>query len=232
MRVVKALIRNVLHRRGLEIINTRRHYDSDGLFTIHSDHFRNDPVFQSAYRRGVEANNGLDPHLEWRLHVALWAAASAVAIPGDFVECGVNTGFMSSAIMHALNWNEQTKRFCLFDTYAGPVLSQFSREEIERGRDKVAKEGIASGAYETNLARVHANFAEWPNAIVVPGVVPDKPAGHAPIDNRTANSFARACDRASRRFARFAHAASNTSPTTAISTTSGLPNELRIGLNP
>src|SRR5208337_5522118 len=32
---------------------------------------------------------------------------------------------------------------------------------------------IAAGAYETNLDRVHANFAEWTNAVVVPGTVPD-----------------------------------------------------------
>jgi hypothetical protein len=32
---------------------------------------------------------------------------------------------------------------------------------------------MAVGAYETDVARVRANFAEWPNAVVVEGSVPD-----------------------------------------------------------
>lgn len=171
--MMKALIRKVLGHAGLAIINTSRHYDEDGLFTVHNDHFRRDPSFQAAYQRGVVANNGLDPHLQWRLHMALWAATSALALPGDFVECGVNTGFMSSAIMGGLNWRAVAKRFYLFDTFAGPVLSQFSADEIQRGRRTVAEGQMAGGAYETDIARVRANFSQWPNAVVIPGIVPD-----------------------------------------------------------
>src|ERR1700722_3912132 len=109
--MIKALIRKTLGRAGLKIINIRRHYDSDGFFTVHSDHFRQDPRFQAAYRRGLKASNGVDPHFEWRVHVALWVASSALATPGDFVECGVNTGFISSAIMQALGWGNVARRF-------------------------------------------------------------------------------------------------------------------------
>jgi hypothetical protein len=155
------------------IINTRRHYDEDGLFTIHNDRFRRDPIFKAAYQRGVEANNNLDPHFEWRLHLALWAASNALGATGDFVECGVNTGFMSSAIMARLNWGQVAKRFYLIDTFAGPVMSQFSSDEVQNGRRKLAEDQMAVGGYETDIARVRANFAEWPNAVVVPGSVPD-----------------------------------------------------------
>jgi hypothetical protein len=171
--MMKALIRKVLGRAGFAIINTRRHYDSDGLFTVHNDHFRRNPGFQAAYQRGMQANNGLDPHFEWRVHVALWAASSALGAPGDFVECGVNTGFISSAILQRLNWGIVDRRYYLIDTFAGPVTSQFSQEEIQRGRLKVAEGYISKGAYETDIARVRANFAEWPNAVVVQGAVPD-----------------------------------------------------------
>jgi hypothetical protein len=171
--MIKTFIKKALHRRGLRIINTRRRYDEDGLFTVHNDHFRRDPAFKAAYQRGVEANNNLEPHLEWRLHVALWAASSALGAAGDFVECGVNTGFMSSAIMARLNWGQVARRFYLIDTFAGPVLSQFSSDEIRDGRRKLAEDYVAAGAYETDLARVRANFAEWPNAVVVEGSVPD-----------------------------------------------------------
>lgn len=171
--MMKAMIKKAIGYAGLRIIHTSRHYDSDGLFTIHSDHFRQDPAFRDAYQRGIEANNGLDPHLEWRAHVALWAASSALAVPGDFVECGVNTGFISSAIMRGLNWDSVDKRFYLVDTFAGPVVAQFSADERELGRHRIAEQQIATGGYETDIERVRANFAEWPNAIVTQGTVPD-----------------------------------------------------------
>jgi hypothetical protein len=171
--MIKALIRKALGRAGLAIVNTRRHYDSDGLFTVHNDHFRRDPAFQRAYQRGLQAAHGVDPHFEWRLHVALWAASCALQVPGDFVECGVNAGFISSAIMQRLCWGKVAKHFYLIDTFAGPVTSQFSSEEIQRGRLKVAQDHIAAGAYETNIDRVRANFSEWPNAAVIQGAVPD-----------------------------------------------------------
>lgn len=92
--------------------------------------FRHDRAFQEAYARGVKAGNGVDPRFEWRVHVAFWAAAASLRVPGDFVECGVNAGVMSSAIMHRLHWNSVGRRFHLIDTFAGPVLEQYSSNEI------------------------------------------------------------------------------------------------------
>jgi len=171
--MIKALIRNALGRAGFAIINTRRHHDLDGLFTVHSDHFRHDPAFQAAYQRGLQATDGVDPHFEWRVHVALWAASCALQVPGDFVECGVNKGFISSAIMQRLSWGKVAKHFYLVDTFAGPIPSQFSSGEIHSGKLAANASLMAAGAYETDFARVRANFAEWPNAAVVQGAVPD-----------------------------------------------------------
>ena len=109
----------------------------------------------------------------WRVHVALWAATTSLHVPGDFVECGVNAGFISSAIMQGLGWNAVDRRFYLIDTFAGPVLEQFSPEEIAQGQLGVAERGLAGGLYVTDLDRVRENYAEWPNAIVVRGVVPE-----------------------------------------------------------
>src|SRR5882724_13297901 len=101
------------------------------LLTVHGDHFRSDPQFRAAYARGIKASAGVDPHFEWRVHVALWAARTAAKLPGDFVECGVNAGFISSAIMQRLNWSGTGKQFYLIDTFEGPVFDQFSKNEIE-----------------------------------------------------------------------------------------------------
>jgi hypothetical protein len=155
------------------LFNTRKNYASDGLYTVHNHKFCDDAVFQAAYARGVNASAGVDPQMEWRLHVALWAARTAISAEGDFVECGVNAGFVSSAIMQRLNWGKGEKRFYLIDTFRGPPLNQYSKQEILQGRVQLAEKAIAEGAYVTDLDRVRANYSEWPNVEIVQGVVPE-----------------------------------------------------------
>jgi hypothetical protein len=72
-----------------------------------------------------------------------------------------------------LRWNDVGRRFYLIDTFRGPVLDQYSPEEIERGRLAIAKDALHAGAYVTDLARVRSNFSEWPDAVVVQGSVPE-----------------------------------------------------------
>ncbi|HLI85122.1 MAG TPA: TylF/MycF/NovP-related O-methyltransferase [Bryobacteraceae bacterium] len=164
-----------LARAGYVIFNTRSNhcYARDGLFTFNNDGFREDPGFKAAYERGVKASAGFDPRIEWRIHVALWVARTASRIPGDFVECGVNAGFTSSAIMQRLNWCSIDKTFYWIDTFNGPVLTQYSQMEVKLGRRRVAEQAVAREAYVTNLDLVRANYAEWPNVEIVQGAVPD-----------------------------------------------------------
>jgi hypothetical protein len=173
IRSVRTLLKRVTARFGFGIFRVRGRYAQDGLFTIHSDHFRADPAFRAAYRRGVQASQGVDPNFEWRVHVALWAARRALAVQGDFVECGVNAGFISSAIMQGLEWNTQSRRFYLIDTFSGPVFGQYSPDEILANRLSFAQQAVQAGAYVTDMDRVQKNFAEWRNAIVIPGAVPE-----------------------------------------------------------
>lgn len=172
-RRLRRFIRECLSAAGYAVCSTRKHYGRDGLHTIHNDAFRRDPAFLAAYQRGVEASHGVDPQFEWRVHVALWAATAAARLPGDFVECGVNAGFISSAIMHRLDWRELDKQFYLIDTFDGPAVSQFSQEEIHHGRRAIAEKALAAGAYVTSVDTVRSNFAEWPSAVVVQGRIPE-----------------------------------------------------------
>jgi Methyltransferase domain len=171
--VLRSKVKQALARAGYAVFRARGRYSEDGLFTTHNDHFRNDLAFKEAYARGLKASNGIDPAFEWRVHVALWASAASLRVPGDFVECGVNAGFISSAIMHRLQWNALGRRYYLIDTFRGPILEQYSPEETENGGLALAKSALEAGAYVTDLARVRANFSEWPNAVVVPGSVPE-----------------------------------------------------------
>lgn len=170
---IKHAVKSTLRGAGYELFNRRNRYVEDGLLTVHNDHFRNDPEFRAAYKRGTLASAGVDPHFEWRVHVALWAARTAVKLPGDFVECGVNAGFMSSAILRSLNWSHAGKQFYLIDTFAGPDLNQFSADEIRRGRLQIAQDAVAAGAYVTDMDRVRRNFSEWRNVQLVRGLIPD-----------------------------------------------------------
>ena len=165
----KALLRSL----GLNISRSRGRYAQDGLLTQHSDHFRETAAFRAAYNRGLRSSQGVDSGIEWRVHVALWVARISARVQGDFVECGVNAGFVSSAIMHHLAFGSLPRRFYLIDTFAGPVLEQYSQIEIENGRVEVAQQALHSGGYVTDIERVRQNFAEWPNAVVVQGIVPE-----------------------------------------------------------
>ncbi|MBK9165951.1 MAG: class I SAM-dependent methyltransferase [Bryobacterales bacterium] len=169
---MKRWLKALAARAGYAVLRTRGRYWQDGLFTLHGARFRAEARFRAAYARGVAASQGHDPEFEWRIHVALWAARLASHVPGDFVECGVNAGFVSSAIAEDLGWPVAGKRFHLVDTFAGPVAEQYSREEIAKGRLDIARDALAAGAYVTDAARVRAQFAAWPGVVVVQGAVP------------------------------------------------------------
>src|SRR5436853_7138798 len=109
-----------------------------------------DPAFRNAYERGVRAA-GDDYRWHWRVHVGLWAAASAARLPGDFIECGVNRGFLSSAVMHHLDWNSRGRKFYLLDTFAGVDPRYVSEKELAEGALKKNEDALASGFYTTDL---------------------------------------------------------------------------------
>lgn len=147
------------------------------------DHFMEDPRFISAYKRGMESGHAIgrergskdDIHIEWRIHTCIWAAQHAAALPGDFVECGVNTGIMSLAICEYVDFNQLDKDFWLFDTFSGVVLDQMTEAEQASGRDEAAKHYFE--CYDLAVA----NFAPWARARLVRGVIPQS-LSTAPID--------------------------------------------------
>ena len=108
-------------------------YDQDGLRSVHNHEFVESARFVDAYQRGVAAT-GQDYDWRWRVHIGLWAAQTASRLPGDFVECGVNNGFLSSSIMQRLDWDRLGKQFYLLDTFRGVDERQYLRlRETRRG---------------------------------------------------------------------------------------------------
>jgi hypothetical protein len=147
-------------------------YDYDGLLTVHNHDFMHDATFLKAYARGVSAA-GADPRWYWRVHIGLWAAESAARVQGDFVECGVNRGFLSSAIMSHLDWDQTGRMFYLLDTFSGLDEKYVSGKEKSGGVLKKNQELLQIGIYTTDLDAVKRNFAEWRNCKIVVGSIPD-----------------------------------------------------------
>jgi len=173
-RVLNALV----SRYGYSIVEaTPRHdpkiYDQDGMRTVHNHDFMHDPDFLRAYARGVKAGDGVDNLLHWRIHVALWVAHHAAKLPGDFVECGVNKGAVSSSVMEYLNWNSLGKRFYLLDTFAGMDERFITEQERQLGKLELNQRVLDANAYELNVDSVIANFSQWERVSVIKGTVPD-----------------------------------------------------------
>jgi len=142
-----------------------------------------DERFIRAHARGWNSGHkkaaGIDDN-RWIVHVALWAATQAARLPGDFVECGVDTGMFSMAICDWLDFNQVDKDFWLFDTYRGIPDEQMTEAE---------RNGIAGWhnreSYEECFEQAKTNFLPWPRCRLVRGMVPETLAAF-PADRRVA----------------------------------------------
>jgi hypothetical protein len=154
------------------IIEQGHIYDQDCLRTQHNHEFMNDPEFQAAYARGIKAA-GMDYGWPWRVHTGLWAAHCASKLEGDFVERGVARGFLSSVIMHDLNWDSTGRTFYLLDTFCGIDERYVTPTELAEGKLDENKHLIEIGFYPTAADSVFRNFAEWKNVKIIVGPIPD-----------------------------------------------------------
>jgi hypothetical protein len=149
-------------------------YNFDGLSTRHNCDFLQDPNFIRAYDRGTKAARGIDHQWYWRFHVGLWCMRTAMRLPGDFVEFGVNYGMLASGGMLDLDWNQHSKNFYLFESFGG--MKPEHVENAAEGRDRLEhynKVALSNGFYAINPDEVRANFQEFHNVHLVVGFVPD-----------------------------------------------------------
>jgi hypothetical protein len=134
----------------------------DGLMTMHVADFCKDRRFISAYERGKATGSWNGSDLRWRVYTACWAAQRARDLAGDFVECGVNRGGMSRAVMEYIGFKDMNKRFFLLDTYCGfsdnlrPLAASVNRDDYQECYDAVTR-----------------TFATFPNVRIVRGTVPE-----------------------------------------------------------
>ena len=152
-------------------------YNADSLVVYNkSGGFLSNPRFRRAYNSGMDSGHHIsrprgsddDIHIEWRIHVLLWAATHALRLPGDFVECGVNTGIFSLAVCDYTDFDSTSKSFWLFDTFDGIPADQMS--EREREFDMLAE---SDTQYSECFDLARANFGRFEHANVVRGRVPE-----------------------------------------------------------
>jgi O-methyltransferase len=151
-------------------------YTSPGLQVWHhTADFLEDPQFMNAYRFGMDGSTqflerigATNVHHEWPVLVCCWAAWHAKHLPGDFVECGTNTGIMSMAVCHYIDFNLLDKDFYLFDTYCGIPREQMSDTEKQLGR-----EALSNTAYVDCYEETKRSFVPYPRVHLVKGTVPE-----------------------------------------------------------
>lgn len=179
---MKKFLQNILPRPLVNAIRNRRYdlseyyllpkkevtYANDLLYTFHNADFISEPRFAEAYRLckqlGGKLLDGYD--IQWRVHVLCWSAAHGAKLEGDFVDCGVYTGFCTHAVMHFVNFGALNKKYYLMDTFGG-LDERFSTPyEMQRNQ----KLGYSSTG---DLYRqVQETFKDF-NVKVIKGAIPE-----------------------------------------------------------
>lgn len=143
-------------------------YCQDSLITEHGTDWMEEPRFKAAYEAGHATGHKFgEMRCEWRVKVLLWAATHAMHLDGDFVECGVNTGVFSRAVMEYTDFSNTNKKFYLLDTYDGIPLQDVSEDVREATREY--NKTHHPECYE--LAK--KNFSQFKNALLIRGRVPE-----------------------------------------------------------
>ena len=125
-------------------------YEADGIITSNNCDFIDEPRFKAAYATAVSTNPWAGFNMPWRVYIVCFFADMVKDLPGDFVECGVNTGAYSRAVIEYINFKQLGKTFYLLDTYQGLVASQITEKEYKAG----------IGSYLQNYTNVYDQVVE------------------------------------------------------------------------
>jgi O-methyltransferase len=141
-------------------------YNTDSLATSNNSDFINEPKFARAYKSALDTKPWEGFTLQWRTYIVCWFADMVKNLEGDFVECGVNTGAYSRAVIEYTDFQSLAKTFYLFDTFEGLVPSMISEAERKAGIDTYLRH------YKNVYEQVLETFKPFKTKIIK-GVVPD-----------------------------------------------------------
>jgi O-methyltransferase len=141
-------------------------YDTDGLKTSNNCDFIKEPRFAKAYIAAAATNPWDNFTLQWRTYIVCWLADHVKDLEGDFVECGVNTGAYSKAVITYINFNRLNKTFYLLDTFEGMVKDLVTDEELRAGVS------VYFETYKNVYSQVVHTFKD-DKVKIIKGAVPD-----------------------------------------------------------
>ncbi len=143
-------------------------YSNDLLYTYHNADFISEPKFASVYREvkniGGDLLKGYD--IQWRIHVITYFANVVKNLEGDFIDCGVNTGFCTMAVIKYTDFDLLNKKYYLFDTFYGMDPKYSSEYEMKRHHT------LGYGKDKNLYDSVKERFKDY-NVELVPGPIPE-----------------------------------------------------------
>jgi len=142
-------------------------YDTDGLTTSNNCDFLKDPKFSGAYAVASKTNPWPGFTLQWRVYIVCWFANHVKDLDGDFIECGVNTGAYSRAVIEYTDFKATNKTFYLLDTFEGMPEHLVKEEEKKAGVNE-----YLGDHYKNVYDQVVETFRLF-NVKIIKGVVPD-----------------------------------------------------------
>jgi hypothetical protein len=142
-------------------------YYADSLVTSNNADFIKEPRFKKAYEAAAATNPWPGFTLQWRVYIVCWFADHVKNLEGDFVECGVNTGAYSRAVVDYIEFQKLSKTFYLFDTFEGMPAELVSQEEKASGVSN-----YLDGHYKDVYQQVKETFKEF-KVEIIKGMVPD-----------------------------------------------------------
>jgi len=180
-------LRARLHRLAARVFDSVLHklirpfhhglFWGDRLLTLDkSAGFLADPAFQKALMQAdssTGANQYASPDgIAWRYNTLIWAARTCLALPGDFVECGVYRGDMTWMITQTVDLRGSNKKFYLYDTFAG-LDPKYPSESDAPEAQHFAQ--FSAGEYQVQDIEGHVRrrFQTMDYVVVTKGVVPD-----------------------------------------------------------
>jgi len=149
----------------------------DRLLTLDkSAEFREEAAFRKALTR-ADSSTGINQYespdgIAWRYNTLIWAARSSLALPGDFVECGVYRGDMTWMITQMVDIASTGKTFFLYDTFSGLDPQYSSEDDFPDARQFYA---LANNEYTAPGIEdyVRTRFQDKHYIVITKGVVPD-----------------------------------------------------------
>jgi len=138
--------------------------------------FLAEPGFQAALKQ-ADSSTGQNQYrspqgITWRYHTLIWAGRTCMAVPGDFVECGVFRGDMTWMVTEMTDLRSAGKKFYIYDTFTG-FVPQYSSADDFPGAPQYL-EAIDREYRATDIeSYVRNRFRDKDYVVVTKGVVPD-----------------------------------------------------------